>query len=50
MYNMISRLADRVVKVCGEDYEKKKEYLEIIAQDNMIGNFCLVQKILRISL
>jgi len=42
MYNMIARLADRVVRVCGEDYEKKKEYLEQIAQDSMVGDFCLV--------
>ena len=42
MFSMVSRLVERIVRVCGEDFEKKREYLEVVAQDSMVGTFCLV--------
>ena len=41
MFSMVSRLSDRIVRVCGEDFEKKREYLEVVAENNMVGTLCL---------
>ena len=43
MYNMVSRLSERIARVCGEDFEKKREYLEVVAQDRMVSNLCTVK-------
>ena len=43
MFNMVSRLSERIARVCGDDFEKKREYLEVIAQDRMVSNLCIVK-------
>jgi hypothetical protein len=41
---MISRLAERIVRVIPEhENEKKKQYLETIAQDKLTTTFCAVE-------
>lgn len=39
---MFSRLTDKVVRICMDDFEKKKKLLESIAGDKLTGNLCLI--------
>lgn len=38
---MFSRLTDRIVRICADDFEKKKKYLEAVAGDKLTENLCL---------
>lgn len=35
---MFSRLTDKIVRICGDDFEKKKKHLEAIAGDKLIAS------------
>ena len=39
---VFSRLTERIVRLCGDDYDKKKKYLEEVAGDKLTGNLCLI--------
>lgn len=39
---IFSRLTDKIVRICGDDFEKKKRYLELVAGDKLTGNLCLI--------
>ena len=39
---MFSRLTEKVVRLCADDFEKKNKYLEAIAGDKLTGNLCLI--------
>ena len=39
---MFSRLTDRIVRLSGDDFDKKKKYLEAVAGDKLTGNLCLI--------
>lgn len=39
---MFSRLTDRVVRLCQDDFEKKKKYLEAVAGDKLMENLCFI--------
>ena len=37
---MFSRLSDKIVKLGGDDFDKKKKYLEVIGKDDFTTNLC----------
>ena len=39
---MFSRLTDRVVRICADDFEKKRKFLEAVAGDKLTANLCLI--------
>ncbi len=37
---MFSRLIDKIVRVCGDDFDKKRKHLEAAAGDRLIRSLC----------
>ena len=41
---MFSRLSDKIIKLCNDDFNKKQKYLEILCKDKLTTELCEVLK------
>ena len=39
---LFSKLVDKIVRICNDDFEKKRKYLEAAAGDKLIRSLCLI--------